>query len=76
VTVALQIRNWTQDGDITTVVCTCGGLAELLPDVRRPIPPYTSAKCQRCGIRWRLESVNATNDAECIEAPPREEGAE
>jgi hypothetical protein len=68
----LQIRNWTEEGDICTVVCECGGLAAMEPDGsaslttgrERPLP-YTTAKCQKCGLRWRLESVNARYEAEC-----------
>lgn len=61
----LEIRNWTDDGDISTIVCACGGLADVEPDDKRPIPPYTTAVCQRCGARWRLEAVLASNEAEC-----------
>jgi hypothetical protein len=68
-TYVLKIRNWTGEGDICTIVCTCGGMATMEADVKRPIPPYTTAKCERttCGKRWRLESVNALMEAECRE---------
>jgi hypothetical protein len=62
----LEIRNWNDDGDITCIVCGCGGLAETEAD-REPPLPYTTALCQRCGARWRLEAVFASDEAECVE---------
>lgn len=65
-TQTLKIRNWTENGDISCVTCTCGGVIEMEPDTKRPIPPFTSGKCQRstCEKRWRMVSVNASEEGE------------